>query len=276
MKIAVIGCGLMGKGIIQSFAVNDYKVVAVKHRENDNSFEPYLRNELDKNRINENDYNTVLRNIVFTTDIKKAADCDIVIETIVEDLEKKRELLEKLDKICKPEAILASNTSGLSIKSLAEVTNRKSKVIGMHFMSPVPVMRLVEIIRSEYTSQETFDIVSDITKKINKDGIEVKDSPCFITSRLIAVYMHEAFRMYEEGVGSAKDIDYIAKEGLGFPIGPLRLADALGVDVVLKVMENLSENIDRRYTPCELLKTMVKCGKTGKKSGEGFYTYKVK
>jgi len=274
LNVAVIGCGLMGKGIIHALAMKSVQVVAIKHRKEDNSFVRYLNHELKKGRISNEAMELILANTVFSVDIRKAMTCDIVIEAINEDREKKRKLFSKLDEICKPETILVSNTSGISITSLAEVVKRKEKVIGMHFMSPVPLMNLVEIVRCPYTSDATVTEICQLAERMEKNTVVVGDSPGFVTSRLMAAYLCEALRMVEEGIASAETIDMIAKDGLGFPTGPLGLADALGLDIVLNVLESLSAEIDERFTPCKLLKCMVREGKTGKKNGEGFFCYK--
>ncbi len=273
MSIGVIGCGLMGKGIIHSLAINGQRVIAVKHHSEDNSFLDYINKELKKKRITQEEYERILENTSFTVLLEDVADCSIVIETINEDLEKKCVLFKKLSSICGKDTIFASNTSGIPIRLLAEASDRKEKVIGMHFMSPVSMMKLVEIVKSCYTSEETFKYAMDLMRSVEKMPVKVNDSPGFVTSRLMASYLCEAIRMVEDGTADAETIDSIAEVGLGFSIGPLRLADALGLDTALDVMEFLNRELGENFAPGSLLRDMVKEGKIGKKSGEGFYKY---
>lgn len=273
MSIGVIGCGLMGKGIIHTLAINGHKVIAVKHHNEDNSFLDYINKELKRKRINQEEYKRILENTTFTVLLDQVSDCSLVIETINEDLEKKCTLFKKLSSICEKDTIFASNTSGIPIRILAEASDRKEKVIGMHFMSPVSMMKLVEIVKSCYTSEETFKYAMDLMHSVEKTPVKVNDSPGFVTSRLMSAYSCEAIRMVEDGTADAETIDSIAEVGLGFSMGPLRLADALGLDTALDVMEFLNRELGENFAPSTLLKDMVKEGKLGKKSGEGFYKY---
>lgn len=273
MSIGVVGCGLMGKGIIHSLAVKGQKVIAVKHRDEDNSFFDYLAKELKRKRISQEEYDLILENISFTVSLEDVADCTLLIETINEDQEKKFGLFKRLSTICGKDTIFASNTSGIPIRLLAEASDRKEKVIGMHFMSPVPMMKLVEIVKSCYTSEETFGYAMELMRSVEKMPVKVNDSPGFVTSRLMAAYLCEAIRMIEDGTADAKTIDSIAEVGLGFSMGPLRLADALGLDTALDVTEFLNRELGENFASCSLLRNMVREGKCGKKSGEGFYKY---
>ncbi|NMB33545.1 MAG: 3-hydroxybutyryl-CoA dehydrogenase [Clostridium sp.] len=273
-KIGVIGHGLMGRGIIHTFAACGFTVIGVKRRENDRRFSDYLRNELEKGRITPKEHGEILSRVEVTSDIEKVADCRIVIECINEIIKYKTDLFAKLDKICSQETIFASNTSSIPIGKLGSCTNRHDRVIGLHFMSPTTIMKLVEIIESMETSDETLKTAIDITEAIGKTPVVVKDFPGFVSSRLGASIINEAIHILMQGVTDAKSVDQIAQLGLNLPMGPLRLADNIGLDVVLNTIDSLYRNYgDSKYRVPALLRVMVETGYLGKKTGRGFYSY---
>ena len=206
--------------------------------------------------------------------MNEASDCDLVVEAVVENMDIKTKVFKSLDEIMPDHAILASNTSSLPITEIAAATNRPSQVIGMHFMNPVPVMKLVEIIRAIQTSDETYQAIEDLTKKINKSPVEVEDFPGFVSNRILMPMINEAIYTVHEGVASPEDVDTVMKLGMNHPMGPLTLADFIGLDTCLYIMEVLHEGFgDSKYRPCPLLRKYVKAGWLGKKSGRGFYSY---
>ena len=212
--------------------------------------------------------------LIPSVSLEDAKDCDIVVEAIVENMEIKTSTFRKLDEVCKPGCILASNTSSLPITEIAAVTKRPEKVIGMHFMNPVPVMKLVEIIRGIATSDETYEAVRDLSVELNKTPVEVRDVPGFVSNRVLQMMINEAIYCLYEGVASVEDIDAVMKLGMNHPMGPLQLADFIGLDTVLAIMEVMYEGYaDCKYRPCPLLRQYVKAGWLGKKAGRGFYTY---
>lgn len=277
--VMVIGAGQMGGGIAQIMAaaghktyLNDINMDIVNNRIA--FIEKLLTKDVTKGKITEEQKTATLANLIPSTDQKDAADCDLVVEAIVENMEIKSKVFRNLDEICKPSCILASNTSSLPITEIAAVTKRPEQVIGMHFMNPVPVMKLVEIIRGLATSDETYEAIKEESLALNKVPVEVKDVPGFISNRVLQIMINEAIYCLYEGVASVEDIDTVMKLGMNHPMGPLQLADFIGLDTVLAIMETLYEGYaDCKYRPCPLLRQYVKAGWLGKKSGRGFYKY---
>ena len=236
--------------------------------------EKLLTKDVAKGRITEEKKKETLGNLIPSLDQKDAAECDLVIEAAVENMDIKAKIFKNLDEICKPSCILASNTSSLPITEIAANTNRPDKVIGMHFMNPVPVMKLVEIIRGLATSDETYEVIEDAAEELGKIPVEVRDVPGFVSNRVLQVMINEAIYELYEGVASAEDIDKVMKYGMNHPMGPLQLADFIGLDTVLSIMNVLYEGYgDCKYRPCPLLRQYVKAGWVGKKCGRGFYKY---
>ena len=277
--VMVIGAGQMGGGIAQVMAahgkktfLNDVDMGVVKRRLA--SIEGLLDKDVGKGRITEEQKEQTLANLIPSGDLKDAADCGLVVEAIVEDMAVKGDVFQTLDQVCAPGCILASNTSSLPITEIAAFTRRPGQVIGMHFMNPVPVMALVELIRGLSTTQETFRAVRDLASELGKTPVEVRDVPGFVSNRVLQVMINEAAYCLYEGVASAVDIDAVMKLGMNHPMGPLRLADFIGLDTVLAIMETLYEGYgDCKYRPCPLLRQYVKAGWVGKKRGRGFYQY---
>lgn len=278
-KIFVIGAGTMGAGIVQAFAQKGYEVIVrdIKDEFVDRGIAGInkgLTKLVSKGKITEEDKEAVLSKITGTTDLGLAADCDLVIEAAVENMEIKKQIFSDLDKICKEETILASNTSSLSITEVATATNRPDKVIGMHFFNPATIMKLVEVIRGMATSQETFDKVETIAKAIGKTPVEVAEAPGFVVNRILIPMINEAIGIYAEGIASIEDIDTSMKLGANHPMGPLALGDLIGLDVCLAIMDVLfKETGDSKYRAHSLLRKYVRAGWLGRKSGRGFYNY---
>ncbi|KGM98415.1 3-hydroxybutyryl-CoA dehydrogenase [Clostridium novyi A str. 4552] len=279
MKICVLGAGTMGSGIAQAFAVKGHEVVL---RDIKDEFVERGLKGIDKNlsrlvkkgKMEEAKKNEVLANITGTVDLNMAADCDLVVEAAIENMEIKKQIFGDLDNICKPETILASNTSSLSITEVASATNRPEKVIGMHFFNPAPVMKLVEVIRGMATSQETFDAVKQISIEIGKEPVEVAEAPGFVVNKILIPMINEAVGIYAEGIASAEDIDTAMKLGANHPMGPLALGDLIGLDVCLAIMDVLyKETGDSKYRAHTLLRKYVRAGYLGRKSGKGFFDY---
>ncbi|MCA1010928.1 3-hydroxybutyryl-CoA dehydrogenase [Halobacillus halophilus] len=278
-KIMVIGAGQMGAGIAQVFAQSGLQVKLNDLNQDalDNGLDGIkkrLDRAVEKGKLSTEDKNEAMERLSGTTDMHEASDCDLVVEAVVENMDIKTKVFKSLDEIMPDHAILASNTSSLPITEIAASTNRPSQVIGMHFMNPVPVMKLVEIIRAIQTSDETYQAIEDLTKKINKSPVEVEDFPGFVSNRILMPMINEAIYTVHEGVASPEDVDTVMKLGMNHPMGPLTLADFIGLDTCLYIMEVLHEGFgDSKYRPCPLLRKYVKAGWLGKKSGRGFYSY---
>ena len=279
MKIAVIGAGQMGNGIAQVAASAGYEVLMIDIKEEyvDRgmaTIQKSLSKLVSKERISQSDADVTLARISTTTDRGECADVDLVVEAVPEILDLKISIFSELDEICKPECILASNTSSISISTIANATNRPEKVIGMHFMNPVPIMKLVEIINGDQTSEATNSAVVEAAEKMGKIALSCNDSPGFVSNRILCPMLNEAILTLEEGVAEPEAIDGIMKLGMNHPIGPLALSDLIGLDTVLHIMNVLHEGLnDDKYAPAKLLQEMVDEGKLGRKSGEGFYKY---
>ncbi len=279
-RIAVLGAGQMGNGIAQVAACAGYEVVMIDIKQDylDKglaAIENSLSRVVKKERMTQQDADEAISLISISTEKTSAADADLVVEAIPEIPELKFSTFAELDSICKPEAILASNTSSISINAIADATSRPDRVIGMHFMNPVPVMKLVEIINGQDTSTEVTDLVVEASERMGKVPLACNDSPGFVSNRILCPMINEAILALEEGVAEPEAIDGIMKLGMNHPIGPLALADLIGLDTILHIMKVLHEGFEGnpKYAPSELLEKMVSEGKLGRKSGEGFYNY---
>lgn len=278
-KVMVIGAGQMGAGIAQVCAQAGFEVKLNDREEQyyERGLQTITKNlsrNVEKGRMTEDEKQAVLNNITKSLSIEDAKDVDIVIEAAVENMEIKQFIFKQLDEITPKHTILASNTSSLPITEIAAVTNRPEQVIGMHFMNPVPVMKLVEIIRGLATSDEVYTAIEEMTKKLSKVPVEVNDFPGFVSNRILMPMINEAIYTLYEGVASKEAIDDVMKLGMNHPMGPLQLADFIGLDTCLYIMEILHEGFgDSKYRPCPLLRKYVKAGWLGKKSGRGFYIY---
>jgi len=278
-RVGVVGAGTMGNGIAHVFARSGFNVTLcdVEQRFLDRGLDAISKNlerEASKGKITADDKAASLKRITAVTDRSKLAACDFVVEAATEKLEIKTEIFRDLDKVCRPEVVLSSNTSSISITKLAALTKRPDKVIGMHFFNPVPVMKLVEVIRGLATSQETFQTVRDLALKLEKTPVEVNDAPGFVSNRVLMPLLNEAMYAVMEGVATPEAVDEVFKLGMAHPMGPLTLADFIGLDVCLDIMRVLQDGLgDPKYRPCPLLIKMVDAGWRGKKSGRGFYKY---
>ena len=277
--ISVIGCGTMGNGIAQTFALFEFKVKLYDISLNnlDNAKKTILRNlerMVKKGVISHSELEKTSENISYTNEINSVLNSDLVIEAVTENIKIKESIFKELDNKCPEKTIIASNTSSISITQLANSTKRKDKVIGMHFMNPVPIMKLIEVINSKYTSKETTNIILELSKKLNKIPLSVNDYPGFISNRILMPMINEAIEALDQGVANVKNIDGIMKLGMGHPMGPLQLADLIGLDVCKSILEVMLNGLkNEKYRPNKLLVDLVSEGKLGIKSGEGFYDY---
>lgn len=277
--VGVIGAGTMGGGIAQVFAQSGFTVrlVDVAQPMLDRArgaIEQSLAKFVEKGKLSAADRDAALAHLKTTTSLDHLNDADYVVEAIVENVEAKRELFSALDAITQPDVILASNTSSISITALGAATQRPDKVVGMHFMNPVPLMTLVEMIRGQSTSPESMQIASDLCRRLGKTPVEAADYPGFIANRILMPMINEAIYAVMEGVGTPEAIDAVMKLGMNHPMGPLTLADFIGLDVCLAILDVLHDGLgDPKYRPCPLLRRMVAAGHLGRKSGRGFYTY---
>jgi 3-hydroxybutyryl-CoA dehydrogenase len=278
-KVGVVGAGTMGNGIAQVFARKGYDVVLLDLERSllERGLATISKNidrEVAKGMASPEEKAAALKRIVAVVDRGNLAECDFVVEAATERFEIKAQLFRDLDRICRPQAILASNTSSISITRLAALTKRSDKVIGMHFFNPVPVMKLVEVIRGLSTSSETFQTVRDLAVKLEKTPVEVNDAPGFVSNRVLMPLLNEAMYAVMEGVATPEAVDEVFKLGMAHPMGPLTLADFIGLDVCLDIMRVLQDGLgDPKYRPCPMLIKMVDAGWLGKKSGRGFYQY---
>ena len=278
-NIAVLGAGQMGNGITQVAAAAGYNVTMIDIQQEyvDKglaTIERSLGKLVAKERMSQEDADATLARISLSTDRADCSDCDLVVEAVPEIVDLKTSIFAELDAICKPETILASNTSSISISTIADATNRPDKVIGMHFMNPVPIMKLVEVINGNKTSSETNAAVIEASEKMGKIALSCNDSPGFVSNRILCPMLNEAILTLQEGVAEPEAIDGIMKLGMNHPIGPLALSDLIGLDTVLHIMNVLYEGLKQeKYAPAPLLIQMVEEGKLGRKTGEGFYTY---
>lgn len=278
-KMMVVGAGQMGSGIAQMAALAGFTVILNDIKEEFVNrglgiIEKNLARSVSKGKMEEAQKAEALAKITPSTSLADADDCDLVVEAAIENMTLKSEIFKTLDEICKPEAILATNTSSLSITDIASVTKRPEKVIGMHFFNPVPVMKLVEVIRGLATADETFNFVKELAEKMGKTPVQINDFPGFGVNRILLPMINEAICCVHEGVGTIESIDTVMKLGANHPMGPLALADLIGLDTCLAIMEVLHTQLgDSKYRPCPLLRKYVAAGWLGKKTGRGFYNY---
>lgn len=278
-KVIVVGAGQMGSGIAQVCAQFGYDVILNDMNEQAlnrgmNQIENQLARSVEKERITDKEKTDIMNRLTPSTTLEDGAECDLAIEAVVENIVVKTEVFRKLDDITKEGAILATNTSSLPITEIAAVTNRPEQVIGMHFMNPVPVMKLIEVICGLQTSDETYETITAMSASLNKTAVTVNDFPGFVSNRILMPMINEAIYTVYEGVASPEDVDTVMKLGMNHPMGPLTLADFIGLDTCLFIMDVLYEGFgDSKYRPCPLLKKYVNAGWLGKKSGRGFFQY---
>lgn len=278
-QIGVIGAGVMGAGIIQTIAKKGYEVrfVAEDEAAVKRGFlyiDTALSKQVKKEKITDKEAEEIRARINGSIDINIVADADMVVEAVIENIELKREIFSKLDKICRPEVILTTNTSALSITQIALSTKRPDKVVGMHFFNPVPVMKLVEVINGELTAKETQDHVLEFAEDLGKSPVKVKEAPGFVVNRILIPLINEAAAVLEEGTANAEDIDKAMQLGANFPMGPLALGDLIGLDVCVLIMKTLYEGYkEDKFLPNKLMLEKVDEGKLGRKTGEGFFSY---
>ncbi|MCD4656841.1 MAG: 3-hydroxybutyryl-CoA dehydrogenase [Planctomycetes bacterium] len=278
-KIGVIGTGTMGNGIAQVYAQKGFDVIMIDIKQEflDNAtqnIENSLNRLVKKERLAAEDVSVIMNRFSTSTNLDDTMDCDFVVEAVTENLAIKLEVHKKLGEILRPEVIIGSNTSSISITVLGKASGRPEKFIGMHFMNPVPIMKLVEVIRGFDTSDETYQITKELTEKLGKIPVEANDSPGFVANRLLLPMLNEAIYALYEGVAGVEQVDNVMKLGMGHPMGPLQLADFIGLDVCLAIMNVLYGGFkDSKYRPCPLLQKMVDAGHLGDKTGKGFYTW---
>lgn len=278
-KIGVLGTGTMGAGIIQVLAQNGYEVVLRARRQTsvDKGIATVTKNlekMVKKEKITEADKDEILARVNGSTDISIVKDADLIIEAATEDMEAKKALFQELDELCKPDTIIATNTSALSITEIAAATNRPDKIIGMHFFNPVPAMKLVEIVKGLTTSEETRETIINLTKDLKKTPVDVAEAPGFVVNRILIPMVNEGIGILADGVADAEGIDTAMQLGANHPMGPLALGDLIGLDVCLAIMETLYREFgDTKYRPHPLLRKMVRANKLGRKTGVGFYDY---
>ncbi len=277
--VGVVGCGLMGSGIAQVCAQKGYRTVVREMndeilRRGLDRVRAFLAEGVKRGKVAQDDMDRSLANLSGTTSFDGLKDCDLVIEAVVENLDEKRKVFAELDRVCPPHAILASNTSSISITSIAAATKRPANCIGLHFMNPVPIMKLVEIVRPEITSEETYREARAFTESLGKTVVTAKDTPGFLVNLLLVPYLCEAVRAVDQGLATKEDVDASMKLGCGMPMGPIELLDFVGLDTTLYIMDVLFDAYrEAKYAAPPLLRRLVAAGRTGKKSGRGFYEY---